>query len=162
MRLSLRRRCPPSERERGFLLAELLAAAGVLLLAGAVAVQQGGSYLTVCRKAQVRTAAEILASDLRQLQQQAYFSVYVNRYLAVASDRRGYIWHRDGHMSRRSLESIGCGGVYFTAAVSARYNTSGGPANTAAFVLRHDGLASFQCRVYIEPVTGRVVTSESG
>ena len=151
-----------NDKQAGFLLAELAAGAAVLLLCAGLAAVPAGCYLDLWHRAQVRAAAGSLAADIRAMQQQAYFSTRASCYITASADKRGYIWHSGGKSSKKRFDAWGCGGVYFAVSGLARYNTAGSPAGTASFELQHERLAGFKCRVYLEPVTGRVVQDESG
>ncbi len=145
--------------ERGSFLAELLAATALLLVVGSFILQQGASYQRAYRRAQVQTAAEGLAADLRLLQQQAYFSEGSMESIRGAGDKAGYVWYAASGQRPRSFAAMGCDGVELVRSSTVRFNKGGVPSSQASYVLGHRAEPACQYLIEVQPVTGRVVVS---
>lgn len=142
---------------------ELLAAAilTVVLLTALAAGTDG--YIKQQRKVQLMTAANMLAEDIRTMQQQSIFSDRVlNRQLRVAADSGGYDLYKDRKVVRKIVFSErGCADVYFGKKITqVHFTNTGSPSSTGDFELRHRRLTGYKYIVSIQPVTGRVVVSE--
>ncbi len=120
----------------------------------------------VCRQ-KVRVAAQHLAADLRKLQRETMYTVNMyNNELDVYSlgDKDNYILQKypDRGRTKISFPKIGCDGVYFAKFIVAmQFHSSGAPRRVATYELRHRQLSDFACIVSVQPVTGRVVVSET-
>ncbi len=143
---------------------ELLAVGAVLLVAVSLLFLQGQSLLRQYYKQQVRVVAQLLAADLRQLQQRTlYKSGSVTRKLRAFSDQSSYTllagWQNVA--AKVDFAQEGCGEVYFSQVLSeATFSTSGAPSYNGEYVLRHRQLSDFCCRLALQPVTGRVLVYE--
>ncbi len=151
-------------KQRGFVLLELLAVGTILLVAVSLLFLQGQSLQRQYYKQQVRVVAQLLAADLRQLQQRTLFkSNNVTRKLSAYSDQSSYKL-MDGWQTvaaRVDFAQEGCGDVYFSQVLSeATFGTSGAPTYNGEYALRHRNLSDFCCRVALQPVTGRVLIYE--
>ena len=138
--------------------------ATVIIAAMAVLLwSQGSVLLRQHFKNQVRMAAGLLAADLRQLQQEAlYRSVSGRVTLYAQANGEGYSFRENNLVEGKvTFAKQGCNDVYFSSVVaSVGFNANGSPSATGTYVLRHHKLASFCCKVAVQPVTGRVAVDE--
>lgn len=148
-------------RQSGFLLVEVLAVAAVLVLAAGMLLPQSLAYRKYFAKLEVRAAANLLAADMRRLQQQALFGEGEQRYLR--SQVNGYDFIVQGKKVKQVR--FADNGWNVTLSWPKRFNVqfgvSGSPAASGTWVLKHDELQNFSCTVAVQPVTGRIVVSES-
>lgn len=151
-------------RQRGFILWELLLACAVLLSAAGFLFVQGEAVARQYYKRQVRVAAQVLASDLRALQQRALYkgSNAMRKLQPLSADKSVYTLV-DGMkvVATIAFSDFGCGEVYFQRSIaSVSFGTLGAPTANGEYVLRHRKLGKFSCRVALQPVTGRVLIYE--
>ena len=110
----------------------------------------------------VRTAAEILAQDLRSLQRTAIFQCNDKIATIKPNLTLGYtIQHGTAVKKAINFKDVGCEGVYFSKSIKTeRFSASGTPAYTGDYELRHTNLPNFSCTLSVQPVTGRVIINE--
>ena len=151
-------------KQRGFVLLELLAlVAGIMVASSFVFVQSDRLWRHYHRE-QVRLSAQLLASDLRQLQQQALFQTDASAHdLKPTADRAGYYLTTKGvATSSVRFADYACAGVYFDAVLARMaFSQNGAPAASGYYRLRHRELAGFAYLVDVQPVTGRVLAYEA-
>ena len=151
-------------KQRGFVLLELLAlVAGIMVATSFVFVQSDRLWRHYHRE-QVRLSAQLLASDLRQLQQQALFQTDASAHdLKPTADRAGYYLTTKGiATSSVRFADYACEGVYFDAVLARMaFSQNGAPAASGYYRLRHRELAGFAYLVDVQPVTGRVLAYEA-
>lgn len=151
-------------KRRGFILLELLLACAVFIGAAGALFLQGRALLRQYYKQQVRLTAQLLAADLRQLQQRTlYRGSGAIRKLQVSSSNLSSYSFFDGWLeaARVDFSKLGCGDVYFSKSIAAvSFSTSGAPASNGEYWLRHRKLPDFYCRLVVQPVTGRVLIYE--
>lgn len=147
-------------KERGFLLVEVLAVAFILLGLTAIVLPRSNAYIRQCAKLQVRTAANLLASDMRKLQQQALFGEGEQRYLRSLST--GYDFYERGKKVKQVRFADKGWDIVLSwpKRFNVQFGVNGGPSATGTWVLRHNKLSDFSCEVAVQPVTGRIVISE--
>lgn len=147
-------------KEQGFLLVEVLAVAAILILLTGVLLPKSDGYTRQCAKMQVRTAANLLAADMRKLQQQALFGDGEQRYLRSLSS--GYDFYERGKKIKQvRFTDYGWDLVLsWPQRFNVQFGVNGGPSATGTWVLRHKQLTDFSCTVAVQPVTGRIVISE--
>ena len=143
---------------------ELLAlVVGIVVAASFVFVQSDRLWRHYHRE-QVRLSAQLLASDLRQLQQQALFQTDASAHdLKPTADRAGYYLTTKGvATSSVRFADYACAGVYFDAVLARMaFSQNGAPAASGYYRLRHRELAGFAYLVDVQPVTGRVLAYEA-
>lgn len=143
---------------------ELLLACAVLIgMAGAVFLQ-GNTVMRQYYKQQVRLSAQLLAADLRALQQRALYkgSNAMRKLQPLSTDNSVYTLV-DGMnvVAAIAFSDFGCGEVYLQRSInSVSFGTLGAPNANGEYVLRHRRLEKFSCRVALQPVTGRVLVYE--
>ena len=151
-------------KQRGFVLLELLAlVAGIMVATSFVFVQSDRLWRHYHRE-QVRLSAQLLASDLRQLQQQALFQTDASAHvLKPTADRAGYYLTTKGvATSSVRFADYACEGVYFDAVLARMaFSQNGAPAASGYYRLRHRELAGFAYQVDVQPVPGRVLAYEA-
>ena len=151
-------------KQRGFVLLELLAlVAGIMVASSFVFVQSDRLWRHYHRE-QVRLSAQLLASDLRQLQQQALFQTDASSHdLKPTADRAGYYLTTKGiATSSVRFADYACEGVYFDAVLARMaFSQNGAPAASGYYRLRHREVAGFAYLVDVQPVTGRVLAYEA-
>ena len=151
-------------KQRGFILLELLAlVVGIVVAASLVFVQSDRLWRHYHRE-QVRLSAQLLASDLRQLQQQALFQTDASAHdLKPTADRAGYYLTTKGvATSSVRFADYACEGVYFDAVLARMaFSQNGAPTASGYYRLRHRELAGFAYLVDVQPVTGRVLAYEA-
>ena len=142
---------------------ELLAlVAGIMVATSFVFVQSDRLWRHYHRE-QVRLSAQLLASDLRQLQQQALFQTDASAHdLKPTADRAGYYLTTKGvATSSVRFADYACQGVYFDAVLARMaFSQNGAPSTSGYYRLRHKDVAGFAYLVDVQPVTGRVVAYE--
>ena len=150
-------------KQRGFVLLELLAlVAGIMVATSFVFVQSDRLWRHYHRE-QVRLSAQLLASDLRQLQQQALFQTDASAHdLKPTADRAGYYLTTKGvATSSVRFADYACQGVYFDAVLARMaFSQNGAPSTSGYYRLRHKDVAGFAYLVDVQQVTGRVVAYE--
>ena len=150
-------------KQGGFILLELLAlVAGIILATGFVYAQNERLWRQYHRE-QVRLSALLLASDLRQLQQQALFQTDASSHdLKPTADRAGYYLTTKGvATSSVRFADYACQGVCFDAVLARMaFSQNGAPSTSGYYRLRHKDVAGFAYLVDVQPVTGRVVAYE--
>lgn len=143
---------------------ELLAlVAGIMVASSFVFVQSDRLWRHYHRE-QVRLSAQLLASDLRQLQQQALFQTDASAHdLKPTADRAGYYLTTKGvATSSVRFADYACEGVYFDAVLARMaFSQNGAPTASGYYRLRHGELAGFAYQVDVQPVTGRVLAYEA-
>lgn len=113
-------------------------------------------------KNQLRTVAQFLASDLRQIQQHSLFqgekATWVLKISASKAEYRIYNGLAGGDLIKKvNFQQLNCGEVYFQNYITrVTFNNNGTPSETGAYILKHKKLATFRCRLTLQPVTGRV------
>ena len=151
-------------KQRGFILLELLAlVAGIMVASSFVFVQSDRLWRHYHRE-QVRLSAQLLASDLRQLQQQALFQTDASSHdLKPTADRAGYYLTTKGvATSSVRFADYACQGVYFDAVLARiAFSQNGAPSTSGYYRLRHKDVAGFAYLVDVQPVTGRVLAYEA-
>jgi len=147
-------------KEEGFLLVEVLTVAAILLVLTGVLLPKSDVYVKQCAKMQVRTAANMLAADMRKLQQQALFGDGEQRYLRSLSS--GYDFYERGKKVKQVRFADNGWDLVLTwpKRFNVQFGVNGGPSATGTWVLKHAKLANFSCAVAVQPVTGRIVISE--
>ena len=150
-------------KQRGFILLELLALVAGIILATSFVFVQNERLWRQYHKGQVRLSALLLASDLRQLQQQALFQTDASSHdLKPTADRAGYYLTTKGvATSSVRFADYACQGVYFDAVLARMaFSQNGAPSTSGYYRLRHKDVAGFAYLVDVQPVTGRVVAYE--
>ena len=79
-------------KQAGFLLIEVLAVVALLGVLAGVLLPQSVAYSKQYARWQVQAAANLLAADMRKLQQQALFGEGEQRYLRSLSSGYDYYW----------------------------------------------------------------------
>ena len=142
---------------------ELLAlVAGIMVATSFVFVQSDRLWRHYHRE-QVRLSAQLLASDLRQLQQRALFQTDASSHdLKPTADRSSYYLTTKGvATSSVRFADYACQGVYFDAVLARMaFSQNGAPSTSGYYRLRHKDVAGFAYLVDVQPVTGRVVAYE--
>ncbi len=137
----------------------------VLVLAGTFVFIQSRTVWRQYYKEQVRLAAQLLAGDLRKLQQQALFqSDSVTRTLRVTSSNKSAygLYERTQLAEHKAFADYNCGDVYIQSGIaSVGFSINGAPSTNGVYVLCHKNLAKYSCRVEVQPITGRVLVDEA-
>ena len=150
-------------KQRGFVLLELLALVAGIVVATSFVFVQSDRLRCHYHREQVRLSAQLLASDLRQLQQQALFQTDASSHdLKPTADRAGYYLTTKGvATSSVRFADYACQGVYFDAVLARMaFSQNGAPSTSGYYRLRHKDVAGFAYLVDVQPVTGRVVAYE--
>lgn len=149
-----------AHKQRGFLLLELLVTVGLLAACASFFVVRDNSLRQQYYKLQVRIAAQALAADLRQLQQQALFQAEGGQvFLTVdSSNETAYSFKSGTSIIRRvRFADLSCQGVYFNSSIARlAFSKAGNPTASGSYILKHEQLASYRCQLSLQPVTGRV------
>lgn len=143
---------------------ELLALVAGIILATSFVFVQNERLWRHYHKEQVRVSALLLASDLRQLQQQALFQTDASAHdLKPTADRTGYYLTTKGiATSSVRFADYACAGVYFDAVLARMaFSQNGAPSTSGFYRLRHRELSGFAYQVDVQPVTGRVLAYEA-
>lgn len=149
-----------SNRQRGFILLELLVAAAIVAACAGLMLVRGSSLHRQYYKLQVRIAAQSLAADVRQLQQQALFQSEGAQVLLTvnSSDKAAYSLKSGTSVVRVvRFAALNCNGVYFNTSIARLgFSKAGNPTASGSYILKHEQLASYRCQLSVQPVTGRV------
>ena len=127
-----------------------------------------GSLRRCYYKTQLRLAANLLAGDIRQLQQETIFSSarFTKTLIVTSSDKQAYNIYMNGLNSplykRVSFAELGYNDVYFSQFLkSTSFYQNGSPKTNGKYLLRHKQLDRFSCQLSLQPVTGRVTVTEN-
>lgn len=96
-----------------------------------------------------------------------FSSAKYSKTLYVSNDKQSYSIHLSG-MSSPVCKTIvfaelGCRDVYFSQQLkSISFYFNGSPKSSGSYVLKHKQLNGFDCRISLQPVTGRVTVTEYG
>ena len=150
---------------RGLLQLELLVLVALLGLSSALLATSGTAYQDCYHRLQLRTAAQLVAADLRSLQAQVMFK-HAKSYYAFTplQDKSGYTLAYGSPaqlLLQRSFAHEHCEGVYIASSLPFSFSASGSSssATSAPIVLAHAQLDE-TISVQLQPVTGRVLVDE--
>ena len=148
-------------KQGGFLLIEALAVVVLLGLVVASLLPQSVGYSKIYAKLEVRAAANLLATDMRKLQQQSMFGEGEQRYMRSLSS--GY----DFYVRGKKVEQVRFADYGWNVVLSwpkrfnVQFGVNGSPTASGTWILRHAEKSEYGYVVAVQPVTGRVVVSES-
>lgn len=149
------------------MLFEVTLAAIFLISMSTAILLSVNSLQRYCYKNQLRLAAEMLAADIRGVQQDTMFSPKQATLNVDNDDRLSYSIYTD--RVRPSLykkvifADCGYDNVYFSQYISSiSFYKNGSPMTNGTYQLRHKKLADFYCKLSLQPVTGRVTVTEYG
>ena len=148
-------------KQAGFLLIEVLAVVALLVVLAGVLLPQSVGYTKHYARWQVRAAANLLAADMRKLQQQALFGEGEQRYLRSLSS--GYDYYLKGKKVKQVRFADYGWSVELTwpKRFNVQFGVNGGPTSSGTWVVQHSEFSGVSCTVAVQPVTGRIVVSES-
>ena len=148
-------------KQAGFFLVEVLAVVALLGVLAGVLLPQSASYSKHYARLQVRAAANLLAADMRKLQQQAIFGEGEQRYLRSLSS--GYDYYLKGKKVKEVRFANYGWNVELTwpKRFNVQFGVNGGPTYSGTWVVQHSEVSGISCKVAVQPVTGRIVVSES-
>lgn len=148
-------------KQAGFLLIEVLAVVALLGVLAGVLLPQSVAYSKQYARLQVQAAANLLAADMRKLQQQALFGEGEQRYLRSLSS--GYDYYLKGKNVKQVRFADYGWNVELTwpKRFNVQFGVNGGPTYSGTWVVQHSEFAGVSCTVAVQPVTGRIVVSES-
>ena len=148
-------------KQAGFLLVEILAVVALLVVLAGVLLPQSASYSKHYARLQVRAAANLLAADMRKLQQQTIFGEGEQRYLRSLSS--GYDYYLKGKKVKEVRFADYGWKVELTwpKRFNVQFGVNGGPTYSGTWVVQHSEVSGISCKVAVQPVTGRIVVSES-
>lgn len=114
-------------------------------------------------------AAEMLAADIRHLQQETMFSPakFSQTLYVDTPEKKSYSIYRNDNNSplvkKVLFAELGCTDVYFSdSKLKISFARNGSPKTSGEHLLRHGRLSSFYCKLSLQPVTGRVTVTEYG
>lgn len=148
-------------KQAGFLLVEVVALVALLGILAGVFFPQSISYSKHYARLQVRAAANLLAADMRKLQQQSLFGEGEQRYLRSLSS--GYDYYLKGKKVKEVRFADYGWNVELTwpKRFNVQFGVNGGPTYSGTWVVQHSKISGVSCTVAVQPVTGRIVVSES-
>ena len=148
-------------KQAGFLLVEVLAVIALLGVLAGMLLPQSASYSKHYARLQVRAAANLLAADMRKLQQQTLFGEGEQRYLRSLSS--GYDYYLKGKKVKEVRFANYGWNVELTwpKRFNVQFGVNGGPTYSGTWVVQHSEVSGISCTVAVQPVTGRIVVSES-
>ena len=148
-------------KQAGFLLVEVVAVVALLGILAGVFFPQSISYSKHYARLQVRAAANLLAADMRKLQQQSLFGEGEQRYLRSLSG--GYDYYLKGKKVKEMRFANYGWNVELTwpKRFNVQFGVNGGPTYSGTWVVQHSEISGISCTVAVQPVTGRIVVSES-
>lgn len=143
---------------------ELLGLVAVLLLSGSFVFLQVQSLWQQYYKQQVRLMGQLLAGDLRQLQNKTLFKAdSVNRDVRTNQNNDGYYFMDNGVLvKKQAFADYHCEDVYFESKINRLFfGVNGAPSTNGYYRLRHKRLSGFGYRIEVQPITGRVLAYET-
>ena len=148
-------------KQAGFLLVEVLAVVALLGILAGVLLPQSVGYSKHYARLQVRAAANLLAADMRKLQQQSLFGEGEQRYLRSLGS--GYDYYLKGKKVKEVRFADYGWNVELTwpKRFNVQFGVNGGPTYSGTWVVQHSEFRGVSCMVAVQPVTGRIVVSES-
>ena len=148
-------------KQAGFLLVEILAVVALLGVMAGVILPQSASYSKHYARLQVRSAANLLAADMRKLQQQTLFGEGEQRYLRSLSS--GYDYYLKGKKVKevRFADYGWKVELTWSKRFNVQFGVNGGPTYSGTWVVQHSEVSGISCTVAVQPVTGRIVVSDS-
>ncbi len=150
----------PQHRQKGFLILEVLAGAVLLAILATALLQASNAYQNYYAKMQVRLAADLLAADIRRLQQDSLYGEVESRYIRTLSS--GY----DTYERNKKVKSVRFADYAWDVTLSwpkrfnVQFSGTGSPTATGTLVLEHQSNKKFSCTLAVQPITGRVVIVE--
>ena len=148
-------------KQAGFFLVEVLAVVVLFGVLAGVLLPQSISYSKHYARLQVRAAANLLAADMRKLQQQSLFGEGEQRYLRSLSS--GYDYYLKGKKVKEVRFADYGWNVELTwpKRFNVQFGVNGGTTYSGTWVVQHSEISGISCTVAVQPVTGRIVLSES-
>ncbi len=144
----------------GFILIDFLFAISILLIVCSLMYIPIHSLKEHLQRFQLETASQMLAADLRALQQEALFSELPINRLIVFANKKGYILEANNRLSRKRVDffSNGCDNVYFYKCLpgTLRFTTNGAPSEAGEYILKHSQNDKLTKRIVIQVASGRV------
>ena len=162
-RLAMKNKVSSSTGQAGYALLEIMALTAILMLSSGFVYTQNAALWRNYHKEQLRFVAQLLASDLRQLQQQSLFRVNaITRDLRASEAKNGYYLTEKGTaVSAVRFAEYACEDVYFASYIARLgFSQNGAPSSNGFYRLRHKQLANFGYQVDVQPITGRVLVYE--
>lgn len=154
-----------SKKQAGLIQLELLLIVVFLGVSASTLLPTQLSWKNAYHRLQLRTAATLIASDLRQLQSQVMFGHQNSQFqFRTDSDRSGYrIYHGapEAVLLKRSFRSGFCSEIYFKSSTPLGFASSGSPSASGTLTLGHRNLEEAFINVELQPVTGRVLIHEN-
>ena len=128
-------------KQAGFLLVEVLAVVALLGILAGVLLPQSVGYSKHYARLQVRAAANLLAADMRKLQQQSLFGEGEQRYLRSLSS--GYDYYLKGKKVKEVRFADYGWNVELTWAkrFNVQFGVNGGPTYSGTWVVQHSELS---------------------
>lgn len=148
-------------KQDGYLCVEVLAVVALLGLLLCGLFPQSVGYSKNYAKLQVRAAANLLAADMRKLQQESLFGEGEQRYIRSLSS--GY----DFYVRGKKVKQVRFADYGWNVVLSwpqrfnVQFGVNGSPTASGTWIIRHAETSEYSCTVAVQPVTGRVVVSES-
>ena len=139
---------------------ELLALVAGILFASSCIFLQSDKLWRHYHREQVRVSALLLASDLRQLQQEALFPEDTSsRDIRINPEKNGYFWTLKGSAVKAvHFTDYACEQVYFSSFLAKlSFSNNGAPSVNGYYRLQHRELDGFSYQVDVQPITGRVL-----
>ena len=132
-------------KNKGFGLAEFLAAAGLTAMAAAFLVPAYGGVQKYLLKMQAERAAQCLAGDIAALQQYSFYDMSGKSRLEMDADKGSVL---------RKFEN----GLYFDQHFNAlKFSGEGAPSAANNYIIKCRQDKSISKWLQVQPVTGRVV-----
>ena len=128
-------------KQAGFLLVEVLAVVALLGILAGVLLPQSVNYSKHYARLQVRAVANLLAADMRKLQQQSLFGEGEQRYLRSLSS--GYDYYLKGKKVKEVRFADYGWNVELTWAkrFNVQFGVNGGPTYSGTWVVQHSELS---------------------
>lgn len=148
-------------KQAGFFLIEVLAVLALLGVLAGVLLPQSVAYSKQYARWQVQAAANLLAADMCKLQQQALFGEGEQRYLRSLSSGYDYYWKGKKVKQVRFADYGWNVELTWPKRFNVQFGVNGGPTYSGTWVVQHSEFSGVSCTVAVQPVTGRIVVSES-
>lgn len=156
-----------NKSSKGYILLELILCFSIITFSVSFVTLGYSYWQNYYYKSQVRMITNLLATDLRYLQQNNLFQgdkALLVLKIYSSKDAYGiYSGYINGALKKKVVFSkLGCKDVYFQSYIArVSFNNNGVPSVIGFYVLKHKKLPGYMCQLTLQPVTGRVSFYES-
>lgn len=151
-------------KRSGFTLVEILTYVSIYLLLTLLVAPCVASVTNLRQRAEMDGFCQQLAADVTALQQASLWGSGLQNKLVVNLNNQSYAVYREGQLTKKvQLQTIGQGKLYFysPSTTSVRFSEEGAPQSYFAVLIKNRQQPRLVKKFEVQPVTGRVVISDS-